>query len=154
MRRELNNRGFTLVELLIVVGILAVVVLGLLQLFIYTSVQAQMAGNKTLAVAAATNKIEEIRNHTYTSIAADYASGGTPGNKFTPANITGKGIIYIGSSNPDLLTIEVDVSWRNKYGRVIGEDLDLDGVKDTGEDVNGNNKLDSPVKLISAITSH
>jgi prepilin-type N-terminal cleavage/methylation domain-containing protein len=154
MRTKLNNKGFTLVELLMVVAILAVVVLGLLQLFIYTSVQAQMAGNKTLAVAAATNKIEEIRNHTYTAIAADYAFGGTPGNTFTPANLTGKGVVYIGSSNPDLLTIEVDVSWRNKYGRVIGEDTDLTGVWSASKDINGNGKLDSPVKLISAITSH
>jgi len=41
-----KRAGFTLVELLIVVWILAIVIVGMIQLFIYTSVQAELAGNK------------------------------------------------------------------------------------------------------------
>ena len=51
------DRGFTLVEVLIAVGILAVVIVGLLQLFVYCSTLAEAAGNTTLAVNEAQNKI-------------------------------------------------------------------------------------------------
>ncbi len=55
-----KEAAFSLVELLIVVWILAFVMTAMIQLFIYTSVEAEMAGNKTLAVSEAQNKIEEI----------------------------------------------------------------------------------------------
>ena len=146
-----QNQGFTLVELMIGTAMLAVVVLGLINLFINTSAQAEIAGNKTLAVGAAQNKIEEMRNHTYSLITTDYASGGIPGNKFSLSTITGEGVIYIDSSNASLLTVEIDVSWKNDNTRIIGEDTDLDGVLDAGEDLNSNGKLDSPVKIITYI---
>ncbi len=146
-----NVNGFTLVELLLVVAIFAVVILGLLRLFIYTSTAAEMAGNKTLALTEAANKMEEIRNHDFSSVVTDYSSGGTPGNTFTPTSLTGKGIIYIDSSNTKLLKIEIDVSWQNKYGRVVGEDADLDGVLDAGEDIDGDGKLSSVAKIIALL---
>ena len=159
MKRK--NSGFTLVELMLVVWILATVMTGMIQLFIYTSVQAQMAGNKTLAISEAQSKIEEIRNHSYSTIATDYASGGTPGNIFTPTMPNSKGVIYLdttGSFSPgassELIGIKVVVSWRDKYNRIVGEDKDLDGVFDAGEDLSGGvaNQLDSPASLISMIT--
>lgn len=151
-----KNQGFTMVELVIVIGIMSVSIVGLLSLFLYTSVQGEMSGNKTLAVKTAQSKVEEIRNHTYSLIAADYALGGTPGNTFDISGVTGKGVVYIDSTNApcsaELLCIEIDVSWQNKYGRMIGEDINYNGVPDAGEDVNVNNRLDSPVKIVSMIT--
>ena len=94
-----TKEGFTLPELMVAVCILAFVITGLLKLFLYTSIQAQMAGNKTAALTAAQNKIEEIRNHSFSLIATDYAFGGTPGNTFTLTQPTGRGVIYIDSSN-------------------------------------------------------
>jgi hypothetical protein len=34
---------------------------------------------------------------------------------------------------------------------VYGEDKDLDGVLDAGEDLNGNGKLDAPVQIVDRI---
>ena len=154
-----KNSGFTLVELMLVVWILATVITGMIQLFIYTSVQAQMAGNKTLAISEAQNKIEAIRNHTYSTIAVDYASGGTPGNIFTPTMPNSKGVIYLdttGSFSPgssaEVIGIKVVVYWKDKYNRIVGEDQNFDGVLAVGEDLNGNNQHDSPASLISMIT--
>ena len=154
-----KEAAFSLVELLIVVWILAFVMTAMIQLFIYTSVEAEMAGNKTLAVSEAQNKIEEIRNSNYANIVTNYSSGGTPGNIFTPTSFTGKGVVYldtngsfINSTSSELIGIKVVVCWRNKYGRVVGEDTNLNGQKDAGEDLNGNNQLDSPVVLMSMIT--
>ncbi len=145
-------KGFTLLETLITAGILMVTVVGLMELFAYCAQLSEMAGNLTSALSEAQDKMEEIRNHTYADIATDYVSGGSPGNTFNLTQLTGKGVIYVDASNTDLLKIEIDVSWRNnRTDRVVGEDLDLDGIIDTGEDVDSDGKLDSPVKLITYI---
>lgn len=114
-----SPQGFTLVEVLIAVGILAIVIVGLLQLFVSCSALAEAAGNTTFALNEAQNKLEEIRNHSFDSIAADYASGGTPGNTFTLGSLNGTGTVetsQVGGSS-ELLQIRIDVSWQNKNGR-------------------------------------
>ncbi|MCA9407413.1 MAG: prepilin-type N-terminal cleavage/methylation domain-containing protein [Candidatus Omnitrophica bacterium] len=147
-----DNDGFTLVELLIVAGIMSVVLTGMIKLFIYTNIQAELAGNKTMAVNEAQMKLEEIRNHTYAQIVADYGSGGTPGNTFNLNQLNGMGVIYVDSTNTELLEVDIKVCWQDKYNRIIGEDLDLDGVLDVGEDNNSNGQIDSIVSLSSMIT--
>ena len=141
------NQGFTLVELLVVVGILSVVILGLIEIFLVGAILADLSNRKTIALGEAQDKMEEIRNHTYSLITTDYASGGTPGNKFSLSQINGKGVITIDSSTASLLKVDIVVSFQYKNGRIVGEDLDLDGVLDAGEDANNNGVLDSPVKI-------
>ena len=141
-----KNRGFTLIELMIVVVILSVVIVGMARLFIFTSTLSEISGNKTKAVSEAQGKVEEIRNHDYDDIAADY-----DGTVFPLVQLTGgKGFIYINSSDPELLIIEVSACWRDQHGRVIGDDLNLNGVLDSGEGTGG--KIDSPVKIITMLT--
>lgn len=147
-----GQQGFTLLELMFAVAVLVTAIAGMVRLFVYTSTAADIAGRKTIAVSEAQSKLEEIRNTDYDLVAANYSSSGTPGNTFDLNLIDGKGIIYIDSSNAELLVLEVVVSWNNKYDRVIGEDQDLDGVLDAGEDTNGNGKLDSSVELITYLT--
>ena len=118
-KKTFKNQGFTLVEVLIAIGILTVVIVGLLQLFVYCSTLAEAAGNTTLAVNETQNKMEEIRNHNFSTLAVDYASGGTPGNTFTLTSLNGTGTITIsqfgGSSS--LLQTQINVSWQNKNSR-------------------------------------
>ena len=146
-----NHKGFSLVEILVTVGILTILLTGLLGLFVYCSTLSQSSENLTMAVREAQGKLEEIRDHSYSLIATDYASGGNPGNTFNLTQLNGKGVVYIDSSNSALLSIKVVVSWKNQDNRVIGEDLDLDGVLDVGEDQNANGQLDSSVGLMSMI---
>ena len=146
-----SREGFSLVEVICTVGILAVVLVGLLELFIYTSALAEMSGNLTVALNAAQGKMEEIRNHSFSLITTDYASGGSPGNTFDVSQPTGKGVIYVDSSNSDLLKIKIVVSWRNKKNRIIGEDINLNGSLDAGEDLDGNGQLDSLASIESLI---
>ncbi|OGX36786.1 MAG: hypothetical protein A3G91_00815 [Omnitrophica WOR_2 bacterium RIFCSPLOWO2_12_FULL_50_9] len=120
-----SPQGFTLVEVLIAVGILAIVIVGLLQLFVSCSALAEAAGNTTFALNEAQNKMEEIRNHDFDSIATDYASGGTPGNTFTLSTLNGTGTVatsQVGGSS-ELLQIGIDVSWQNKNGRSFSTTL-------------------------------
>lgn len=147
-----SESGFTLAELMIVVAILATVFTGMIQMFIQTSALANLSGNKTIALSEAQSKIEEIRSHAYDQIVTDYSSGGTPGNIFDLSLLNGKGIIYIDNSNAELLVLEVVICWLDKYGRVIGEDTDLDGILDLDEDTNDDFKISSEIKLMSMIT--
>ena len=146
------KKGFTLIEVLIAIGILVIVLVGLFQVFISCSQLASTAGNLTMAVSEAQDKIEEIRNHAYDLIATDYAAvGSPPANTFDLAELNGKGVVYIDSSNPDLLVIEVNICWREKDNRIIGEDTNLNGVLDVGENEDGDEQIDSIVKLVTLL---
>ena len=148
MKVKKITAGFSLAELMVTVGILVTVIVILLQLFIYNSVLAELSGNMGYILSDAQTKLEEIKNSDYSVITTNYASGGTPGNTFNLSQGQGIGIIYIDSSNASLLVVTVVICWRNKNGRVIGEDADLDGVLDAGEDINGNSKIDSQAIFI------
>ena len=155
-RQPLNNqKAFTLIEILVVMGILVVVLIGLVRLFFYCSSLAETAGNQTIALTEAQNKMEEIRAHSYSLITTDYASSGSPGNTFNVTAPVGKGVIYIDSSNADLLKITIVVCWKNtKDKRVFGEDVNLNGVLDAGEDLNGNSQIDSIVNIVTYVAYH
>ncbi len=142
-----RRNSFTIVEVVMTAAILAVSIVGIVQLFAHNAFLTDLSRNLSVVIIEAQDKMEEIRNHSYSSIVADYSSGGSPGHTFALTNPIGRGLIYIDSSNSNLLKIEIMVSWRNRQGRVIGEDADLDGVIDSGEDVNSNGKLDSSVTL-------
>ena len=145
-----DKKGLTLIEILIAMFVLVIGILGTLQLFSYCAYLSEMSGNTNTVIDQAQSKIDEMRSSSFSLIATNYGAGGTPGNTFALTNPTGKGVITLDSSTADLLQVEINVSWKNERNdRIIGEDLDLDGVLDAGEDVNGNGKLDSPVKLIT-----
>ena len=146
-----NQSAFSLVEVLLAASILVVAIFVLIELFTYCSPLANSAGNMGIAINEAQKILEEIKNTNFDSIATNYASGGTPGNTFNISQPTGKGVIYLDTSNADLIRVDVVICWQNANGRVIGEDKDLDGLASVSEDVNGNGQVDSPVTLSSFI---
>jgi hypothetical protein len=143
--------GFTLMELMITGGVLILVVAGILRLFIYGLNLSQMAGDLTAAVTEVQGEFEEIRNCSFSRITFDYAAGGVPGNIFSFSQLNGTGVIYIDDTNQELLEIEIVASWQTAAGRVIGEDKNLNGILDAGEDDNANARLDSPLAVVSLI---
>jgi len=147
-RMKKKTQGFSLVELLVVVGILSVVILGLIQTFLLGSVLADLSHRKTIALGEAQDKLEEVLNHTFSLITTDYSS---PNNTFNLSQITGKGVTTVTALSANLLQVDVVVAFQYRNGRVYGEDRDLDGVLDAGEDVNGNGALDSGVKVTTYI---
>ncbi len=144
--------GFTLIEVMITLGIMVIALAGLLHLFAYCLSLGESSRNMTLAMARAQGVMEDIRNHDFARIAVDYAPGGTPGNVFNLTQPEATGVIYITALDPQLLRVKIEVSWREKAHRVFGEDRNLDGVLDPGEDTNGNAMLDSPASVTSLIT--
>lgn len=142
-----NKSGFTLLELMIGISVLIVALVGLLGVFAHMISLNENSGKLTLAVAACQAKLEEMRNSSFSTLYSNY--NGTNG-AFNPAGFPSgeaKGAISIDESNRDLLQVFVSVSWMTRSNRVIGEDRNLNGVRDAGEDLNGNLRLDSPGQL-------
>jgi Tfp pilus assembly protein PilE len=146
-----NSSGFTLIEVLITTLFLTVALLSTLGLFAYTLSSADSNRNNTSAQYEVEGKIEEICANDYATIKTTYTTAGalkvTSFNLIN--NLTGKGIIYAqelpGAAN-GLMRIKVVVCYR-QGARVIGEDTNLNGLIDSGEDANGNNELDSPCEI-------
>ncbi|HAZ09569.1 MAG: hypothetical protein A2047_01885 [Omnitrophica bacterium GWA2_41_15] len=139
------EHGFTLIELMISVSVLIVALAGLLGVFAHLISLNENSSKLTLAVAACQTKLEEIRNSTFSNTYATYN-----GASFNPQGFTSgeaKGAISINNSNPNLLQVYISVSWRTRSNRIIGEDRNLNGALNAGEDSNANNRLDSPGQL-------
>ena len=142
-----NKYGFTLIELMISVSVLIVALAGLLGVFAHLISLNENSSKLTLAVAACQAKLEEIRNSTFSNTYATYN-----GASFNPQGFTSgeaKGAISVNNSNPNLLQVYISVSWRTRSNRVIGEDRNLNGALNAGEDSNANNRLDSPSQLVT-----
>ena len=137
--------GFTLLELMIAVGVLVVALVGLLGVFAHLMLLNENSSKLTLAVTACQAKLEEMRNSSFSTLYLNYN-----GTNFNPAGFSSgeaKGAISINNSNPNLLQVFVSVSWRTRANRVIGEDKNLNGIRDAGEDSNANGRLDSPGQI-------
>ena len=144
----MNKTGFTLAELMIVVAIMAISIIGLLKLYIFTTVEAQMSGNKTLAITEAQGKLEEMRMQDFDTIVGTYDK-----KTSTMSLLDGVMFVDISDANPELLEITIVPSWTDRYGRQIGErDSNNNGVVDPSEDLNGDGQFSSPVVLKSMIT--
>jgi len=156
--KSLAGKGFTLLELMVATGIFLAAAVGLLSLFVLTIQLADTAKNNTIATNATMAKIEEMRNSPFDSLATDYGSTGIPGNTFHINNWLSVndhcGAVEISDvyGNARLYEVRVTVSWRQKSGRILGEDANFNGSLDAGEDQNGNMQLDSPAEIVTLIS--
>jgi prepilin-type N-terminal cleavage/methylation domain-containing protein len=147
-------RGLTLIEVLIATVVLVVALLSTLGLLSHSLSLPQGNKDSTIALHEAEAMMEQICADDYLTIRQRYATvAQTP---FTIANLTGMGTVYAnelpGAIN-GLMRVKVVVCYRHK-NRIIGEDADLDGILDTGEDtILTNGELDSPCQLETVIVN-
>ena len=149
-----SKRGFTLLEVLFSLGILAFTICGLLVTYTSSMVLLATAKNANIATNAAMGLMEQIHTDTFSRIANDYDGmvftvNGMPSINGRPSS---SGFVYVNDTNPELLNVTISICWR-QGNRVIGEDADLDGTLNNTEDVNGNGIADSPVELESLIAN-
>jgi len=141
-------RGFTFIEVLLASGILGFSICGILAAYGSCSVLIGISKNVNTATNAAMAMMEEIRASPFTDIADDYN-----GLNFVVNNIpSSMGTVFIDDTNPDFLEATVSVSWR-QGNRIIGEDVNLNGVLDAGENVDGNGILNSPAEVVTRIAN-
>jgi len=162
--KSLTKRGFSLAEVLLAVAILGFALCGILGTYLACFNLTITSKNVNLATSAAQGVIEEIRNTPYSRMVDNHQVqlGGQFYNltlvsanlyrlNFTVNNMPqNMGIVYINQANPDLLTVTAAVCWR-QGNAVIGEDTNLNGILDGGEDRNGNNLISSTVELVTQV---
>lgn len=141
-----TTSGFTLAELVVAAGIMGVVVAGILVSYIRCMELNEASQNKSLAVKAARHQMEIIKNTAYANLVATYHN--VP---FAVTGFTGQGISYVTVLDAKNTQVVVSVSWRQKNGRVYGEDKNLNGVINAGEDANVDGMLNSPVDIVTRI---
>ncbi|MCK9573232.1 MAG: hypothetical protein M0R20_02370 [Candidatus Omnitrophica bacterium] len=146
--RVLFAKSFSLAEVLIAIVILIVAVSTILMTYLACFVLIDTVKNVNIATNAAQGLIEEIRSTPFPQIVDDY-NGLTFVLNDIPESM---GIVFVDDTNPELLEVTVSVCWKHR-NRIIGEDQDLDGVLDAGEDANGNGIIDSPAQLTTRIAN-
>jgi prepilin-type N-terminal cleavage/methylation domain-containing protein len=146
LRKNLSNQGFTLPELMMSAMITVIAFMGILYTYARYLELDEISRNTGIALQTVQNKIEAIKNTDYDLIYATFHN-----QTFTTTGINGRGVTTIDNSNGNLMLITVTFCWRQSNGRRMGEDTNLNGVLNTGEDANGNGSMDSPVQLIAYI---
>jgi hypothetical protein len=142
------NAGMTLVEVMVSTGIILVSVLGILYSYVKAIEMNSIGQGAGIAIRGVKDKVEEIKAYTFAQIPAHFNN-----MKFTITGLNGRGVIYVKSPliSTHLVEVKVVFCWRLAGGRVVGEDRDLNGVLDAGEDANGNGQLDSYVQIVTQV---
>ncbi len=146
-RRTLSTaNGFTLAELVVAAGILGVVVAGILISYVRCMELNEASRNKSLALKAARDRMEVVKGTVFSAITTTFNNVA-----FNVTGFTGKGVTYVTTVDAKNIRVVVSVSWKQKNGRVYGEDKNLNGVLNAGEDKNADGKLNSPVDISTLI---
>jgi len=145
-RKNKKNEGFTLAELMVSTVIMLICIVGILASYLRCLELNEMTKNASISINAAKSRMEQIKNTQFNQIAATYHQ--VP---FTIAGLDGMGVSYVDSTNPELLEVAIYVSFRQSNARVIGDDKDVDGSIDSGEDSDGDLMLNSKIEIVSNI---
>ena len=147
--KDINNSGFTLLEVMIATAILVIAIAGLLATFAGLSSLNENSGKLSLAIIATQDKMEEIRDSDFSALFSSYNNTNFNPGGFPSSEAMGN--VYIDNTYPDLLEVYVSVSWRERSNRIIGEDVNLNGSLDSGEDSNSDGRLTSPAEVVTLI---
>ncbi len=143
-----TKRGFTLAEVLVAVSILAFGLCGILVTYTNMLIFSDLSRDFTLATNALQEKAEEIKRTNYTSLSA--FNGTTFDiNGFSLGSAKG-GVEVTDTAYSDLKRVRIVICFKSR-SRVIGEDKNLNGILNIGEDANNNGRLDSPAELAALI---
>ncbi len=143
-----TNKGFALPEMLLAALITSFAICGILLTYITCADLVKSSRNVSIATSAAQGLIEEIRSTPFPQIIDEYNGLTFTVNGITPS----RGIVYVDDTNPEFLLVTVSVCWRQN-NRVIGEDTNLNGALDAGEDINGNGMINSTVELVTQVAN-
>jgi len=141
-----DPQGFTLPELMVAAMVTVIAFMGILYTYARYLELDELSRNTAIALQTSQNKIEAIKNTQFDQIVATFNN-----QTFTSSGINGRGVVTIDATNPKLMLVTVTFSWKQTNNRMMGEDTNLNGVLNTGEDKNGNGLMDSPVQLIAYI---
>lgn len=137
-------------ELMIASAILMFIIIGLLYSYIACFELNEFNRNLTLANNALQAEMESLRETPFDSLllldGTSFTLGGFPSG-------SSMGFIDIyATPYSDLIYVRLVGSWRQKSGRIIGEDINLDGMLQPSEDSDLDNTMDSPAEIATFIS--
>ena len=146
-----NSSGMTLVEVIIAAAVFLIAVVGILGAYLKYLELVDIGRGTSLAMQTMKSKLADIKGTAYNQIKSTYDPTGN-GTTFTvPGLNNGIGVIYVDDSTAKLLEVKLVYCWRLYTGRVVGEDKNLNGALDAGEDQNGDGQINSDVQIITQI---
>ena len=145
--------GMTLVEVMVSTMIILIAVIGIMYSYVKVIEMNSIGRDAGVAMRGLKDKIEEVKGSVFKDIPAVYNN-----SKFTINGLNGMGVIYVSSVLAPDASISTHVwqvkgayCWKLTGGRLIGEDKNLNGILDAGEDTNGNGQIDSYVQIDTQI---
>lgn len=148
-----TQRGFTLFEVALAMAVFALAASGSLSLFISCTRLTDSAGHITRMVERAREELENrIRRTDFESLDDYFFITNDP----LPLSL----VCYVegyDSVNPNnelnrlLKMVKIVITYRETSNRIIGEDRNLNGRLDDGEDTNGDNRISSPCEIVTFI---
>ncbi len=142
--------GFTLLEILVTTAILAFCLTGLLATYVNMLTLGNLSQDLDRAQVGIEAKAEEIQSCDFDSLVSTYDNTSFDLNGFLAAD-SEAAIDVDATTYTDLLRVRIVGCFKTR-GRIIGEDVNLNGQLDSGEDINPNNsRLDSPVEKVLLI---
>jgi prepilin-type N-terminal cleavage/methylation domain-containing protein len=146
-KREELLSGFTLLELAITAAILGLAACGIFSLLISSATLADSAGNITIMSNVAKQEFENNIQRANFDTLNTYSR--------LPPNVpAGTSLVCYVQDHPtvnDIKIVRIVVSYRGKSNRVIGEDQNLNGVLDGGEDRDANGRLSSLCEMTTFV---
>jgi len=149
LSRKRFNGGFSLLEILLAIGILAFALGALLTVYVSCFSLVAISKNTDIATSVAISLAERIRNTPFTQIAATFNNFRVPSDPIVNLP-SGRVFAYVSNISPTLLQVTISVCWRQGT-RIFGEDTNLNGFRNLGEDANGNGMIDSPVQIVMLV---
>jgi hypothetical protein len=162
-----SKKGFFLPEVLLATIIAAFAVCGLLSMYIVAMDSIRTSKNASISTSAAQGVLEKIRNTPFPDILSMiFVVNGTNYSPIVvnahltrwsfplPVNNlpTNRCVVYIDYTDPEFMLVTISVCW-SQGKRIVGEDINLNGVLDAGEDKNGNGIIDSTVELVTQVAN-
>jgi prepilin-type N-terminal cleavage/methylation domain-containing protein len=147
MNAKTTKKGLSLIELMIAVAILVFSLSALLASYSNIFLLADLARDRSRAANAVRAKMEELKKENFSNLDSFNATTFNL-DGFSANDAKGRIEVRTVTGTTDLKEIRVVASFRSRR-RIIGEDTNLNGVLNTGEDANNNGRLDSPVELVT-----
>jgi len=142
-----THKGFTLLELAIAVAIFILAICGIVSLFVSLSGLTDSAGNITRMINIARQEFE-------TNIRAANFDALTTYSLVPPAIPDNMSLLCYVQNHPTINNVKqvlLVVSYRQRGNYVFGEDKNVNGILDGGEDTDGNGRLSSICEIATFI---
>jgi hypothetical protein len=149
-RPIINKNAFSLLELVVACAVLMFIIIGLIYTYIACFELNDFNRGLTLANNALQAQMESIRETNFDNLLALDGTTFTM-NGFSSGDAIGVRDIYV-TGYPDLIYVRLVGCWRQKSGRVVGEDTNLDGTLQQSEDSDNDNVMDSPAEIVTFLS--